>query len=119
MKIFNKIDHVGDIDAQQGHAAALREKYPDALVMSALRPEDVARLHGLVVSHFQRDLVEKELFVPWTAQRLRGEIFAQCEVLSERADADGAFFRVRGAARAIERLHEQLGSAKIASDDRA
>jgi GTP-binding protein HflX len=113
IKIFNKIDHVGDVDAQREHAEALRGKYPDALVMSALRPEDVASLHGLIVSHFQQDLVEEELFVPWTAQRLRGEIFAHCEVLSERADADGAFFRVRGAARAIERLHEQLGSARI------
>ena len=119
IKIFNKIDHVGDADAQRDHAEALRGRYPDALVMSALRPDDVARLHGLIVSHFQRDLVEEELFVPWTAQRLRGEIFAQCEVLSERADADGAFFRVRGAARAIERLREQLDSATLASDNRA
>ena len=119
IKIFNKIDHVGDVEAQRDRAAALRDRYPDALVLSALRPEDVARLHGLIVSHFQQDLVEEELFVPWTAQQLRGEIFAHCEVLSERADADGAFFRVRGAARAIERLHEQLSSAKIASDDRA
>jgi GTP-binding protein HflX len=119
IKIFNKIDHVGDVAAQRDHAAMLRGKYPDALVMSALRPDDVARLHGLIVLHFQRDLVEEELFVPWTAQRLRGEIFAHCEVLSERADADGALFRVRGAAIAIERLREQLGSARIASDDRA
>ena len=119
IRIFNKIDHVGDVEAQRAHAAALLGKYPDALVMSALRPEDVARLHALVVAHFQRDLVEDELFVPWTAQRLRGEIFAHCEVLSERADADGAFFRVRGAARAIERLREQLGSTGVASDDRA
>ena len=117
IKIFNKIDHVGDVDAQRDRTAALRANYPDALVMSALRPEDVARLHGLVVSHFQRDLVEEELFVPWTAQQLRGEIFAHCEVLSERADADGAFFQVRGAARAIERLHEQLGSTETAADD--
>ena len=119
MKIFNKIDHVGDVEAQRVHAATLRDKYPDALVMSALRPEDVTRLHGLIVAHFQRDLVDEELFVPWTAQRLRGEVFAHCEVLSERADADGAFFQVRGAARTIERLQEQLGSARMASDDRA
>src|SRR4051794_34470420 len=63
MKIFNKIDHVGDVDAQRDHAAMLRAKYPDAVVMSALRPDDVVRLHGLIVAHFQRDLVEEELFV--------------------------------------------------------
>ena len=117
IKVFNKIDGVGDAAAQQERTAMLLDRYPDALVMSALRPDDVARLHALIVAHFQRDLTEEELFVPWSAQRLRGEIFAHCEVVSERVDADGAFFRVRGAARAIERLREQLGSAKTVGDD--
>ena len=39
---------------------------------------------------FQRDLVEAELFLPWSAQNLRGEIFATCQVLEERADGEGA-----------------------------
>ena len=42
------------------------------------------------------DLVEAELFLPWSAQKLRGEIFASCKVLEERADGEGAFLRVRG-----------------------
>ena len=53
---------------------------------------------------FARDLVEAELRVPWDRQQLRGEIFAACEVVEERADADGAIFRVRGTPGAIERL---------------
>jgi GTP-binding protein HflX len=44
--------------------------------------------------------------VPWDCQQLRGEIFALCEVLEERAEADAAVFRVRAPRAAIARLGE-------------
>jgi GTP-binding protein HflX len=108
IKIFNKIDHVGDASVQADLQEALKVKYPDSVVMSAVRPGDVARLHGIIVSHFQRDLIEGELFVPWSQQHMRGEIFSTCEVLSERAEADGAFFMVRAEPATLERLRERL-----------
>jgi GTP-binding protein HflX len=108
LRVFNKIDHVGDDAAQAECAAALRDKYPDCIVMSARRPEDVARLHRAIVAFFQRDLVETELFLPWSAQQLRKDIYANCEVLQERADENGAFFRVRGENETLNRLKEQL-----------
>ena len=37
-------------------------------------------------------------------QKLRGEIFSSCEVLEERADAEGAFFRFRASADTVARL---------------
>ncbi|MDA8258402.1 MAG: GTPase HflX [Betaproteobacteria bacterium] len=111
-RIFNKIDHVGDAAAQAECEAALRARYPDCIVMSARRPDDVAKLHRAIVAFFQRDLVEAELFLPWSAQQLRGEIFARCEVLAERADDEGAFFSVRGEQGALDSLREQLGQAR-------
>lgn len=111
-RIFNKIDHVGDAAAQAEREAALRARYPDCIVMSARRPDDVAKLHKAIVAFFQRDLVEAELFLPWSAQQLRGEIFARCEVLAERADDAGAFFRVRGEQGVLDSLREQLGQAR-------
>lgn len=109
LRIFNKIDHVGDAAAQVEREAALRARYPDCIVMSARRPDDVAKLHRAIIAFFQQDLVEAELFLPWSAQQLRGEIFARCEVLEERADEEGAFFRVRGEQEALDSLREQLG----------
>jgi GTP-binding protein HflX len=100
--VFNKIDRGGD-------EAALRAKYPGCIVMSAKREGDVARLHEAIVAFFQRGLVEAELFLPWSEQNLRGQIFATCTVLEERADAEGAFLRVRGEPEAVGRLREQLG----------
>ncbi|MBI3431950.1 MAG: GTPase HflX [Hydrogenophilales bacterium] len=111
-RIFNKIDHVGDAAAQAEREAALRAAYPDCIVMSARRPDDVAKLHKAIVAFFQRDLVEAELFLPWSAQQLRGEIFARCEVLDERADHEGAIFRVRGEQGALNSLREQLGQVR-------
>jgi GTP-binding protein HflX len=111
-RIFNKIDHVGDAAAQAEREAALRAEYPDCIVMSARRPHDVAKLHKAIVAFFQKDLVEAELFLPWSAQQLRGEIFARCEVLEERAEEEGAFFRVRGEQATLDSLREQLGQAR-------
>jgi GTP-binding protein HflX len=108
IRVFNKIDHVGDATAQAGCEAALRAKYPDCIVMSARRPDDVARLHRAVVAWFQRDLVEAELFLPWSAQQLRKDIYAHCEVIGERADEAGAFFHVRGEGETLNRLKDQF-----------
>lgn len=108
IRVFNKIDHVGDLAAQAECEAALRAQYPDCVVMSARRPDEVARLRQTIVTFFKQDLVEDELFLPWSAQQLRGEIYTNCEVLEERADGDGAFFRVRGEAAVLVRLREQF-----------
>jgi GTP-binding protein HflX len=108
IRVFNKIDHVGDAAAQAECEAMLRTRYPDCIVMSARRPDDVARLHQAIVAFFQRDQVETELFLPWSAQQLRGEIFARCEVLAERAEDEGSFFTVRGEQAALDSLRAQL-----------
>ena len=99
--VFNKID-------RGGNEAALRAKYPGCIVMSAKREGDVARLREAIAAFFQRDLVEADLFVPWSAQNQRGEIFANCKVLEERTDGEGTFLRVRGSAEAVGRLQEQF-----------
>jgi GTP-binding protein HflX len=99
--VFNKIDRGGD-------EMALRAKYPGCLVISARREGDVAKLHEAIVAHFRQSLVEAELFLPWAAQKLRGDIFAACEVLEERAGGEGVFLRVRGEAAAIKRLRDRL-----------
>ncbi|UGA37026.1 50S ribosome-binding GTPase [Chromobacterium haemolyticum] len=56
IRVFNKIDHVGDEAAQAAWTAELRQRYPDCVVMSARRPEEVAQLRALIVAFFQRDL---------------------------------------------------------------
>jgi GTPase len=103
--VFNKIDRGGN---EAELRAALRAKYPECIVMSARREEDIAKLHETVATFFQQDLVEAELFLPWSAQNMRGEVFATCKVLEERADNDGAFLRIRGQPADVQRLQRQF-----------
>jgi len=112
IRVFNKIDHVGDAAAQAERAAALRDAYPGCIVMSARNPDDVAKLHQAIMAFFHQDLVEAELFLPWSVQQLRGEIFARCEVLTERADEAGAFFQVRGEPAVLDTLCEQIAQTR-------
>lgn len=106
--VFNKIDRAGDAAVQAEREAALRAKYPRCIVMSARREGDVGRLREAIRGFFQQRLVEAELFLPWSAQKMRGQIFATCTVLEERADGEGAFLRVRGEPADVERLREQF-----------
>ncbi|MCE5180189.1 MAG: GTPase HflX [Betaproteobacteria bacterium] len=111
IRVFNKIDHVGDEAAQAEREAALRAQYPDCLVMSARRSDDVAKLREAIVAFFQRDRIEAEIFLPWSAQQMRGEIYAHCEVLDERADDEGTFLCIRGEGDTVKGLSERFGQA--------
>jgi GTP-binding protein HflX len=102
--VFNKIDNVGDIEEEARATQALLARWPDAVVMSARRPEDVAHLRARLVAFFARDMVEDDLHVPYDRQQLRGEIFEACEVLGERYTDDGVVFRVRAPLALLEKL---------------
>ncbi len=108
LRVFNKIDQVGDAKAQAARTKALRAQFPECLVLSAVRPADVAKLQKSIRAFFSKRLVKAELFLPWSAQQLRGEIFSLCEVLEERAEEKGAFFSVRGEPSGIRSLQEKM-----------
>jgi len=115
--IFNKIDRAGDQAAQAAASADLLARWPDAVVMSARRPDDVARLRARLLAHFARDLVEGEVRLPYGGQKLRGEIFASSQVLEERYEDDQVVFRVRADTVALARLQAAaLAAASPVSD---
>jgi len=108
IRVFNKIDYVGDEAAQAEMTLTLQSRYPNCVVMSAKRPDDVAQLHKKIVTFYQQDQIEAELFVPWDAQQLRKDIYATCQVLAETSDHTGAFFKVRGEVDAVKKLSESV-----------
>ena len=107
--VFNKIDKGGN---EVELRAALHAQFPASIVISARREGDIARLHDAIAAFFQGDLVEAELFLPWAAQKARGEVFATCKVIEERADDQGAFLRIRGEPEAVKRLSKQFGQGR-------
>ena len=111
LRVFNKIDQAGDAEAQAALTKSLRVLYPKCIIMSAIDEDDVAKLHKTIRANFEKRLSKAELFLPWSGQQLRGEVFARCEVLEERADTEGTFFSVRGTKQDIETLRERIARA--------
>ncbi len=107
--VFNKIDQAGDAKARAARTKALRARYPKCIVVSAVEPEAVAQLHAAIMAVFRKRLAKASLFLPWSAQNLRGQVFASCEVVEEQSDADGTFFTVRAERKDIDALRERIG----------
>jgi len=106
--VFNKIDRVGDEAAQRQCEALLRAQHPGCVVMSARRAADVGTLREALVAHFQQDLVAADIFLPWSAQQMRGEIYAQCAVLADRTQGEGTVLSIRGEPDIVESLRKRF-----------
>ncbi len=104
LRLFNKIDAVGDAQAQVKATEALATKWPDGIIMSAREPEDIRHLREAILEFFRRDMVQEELRVPWAAQHLRGRIFKECEVAGERHDDEAVIFQVRASRDTLDSL---------------
>ncbi len=50
--VFNKIDCVGDEEAQASMEAKLRAQYPDCMVLSARRDGDIQKLRATLLTFF-------------------------------------------------------------------
>jgi GTP-binding protein HflX len=113
--VLNKADRL-DPEAR----AQLARERPDAILVSAKDPADVARLRERIVAFFERDMVEAELFVPYARQRVVGEAHEAGRVLSERHDQAGTHLRVRARPEVLARLRAALaaGAAPVAPGGR-
>ena len=103
--VLNKMDR---LDA--AGRAALLEKHPDAIPLSAHAATDVAALRETIIGFFEAMMVEGELVVPYARQNLIGEIYESARVLSEAYDETGRVLQVRGLPGAIARLQRSLAA---------
>ena len=101
--VLNKMDRV---DA--AGRAALAEKHPDAIMLSAHAPEDVSALRDTIIAFFEAAMVEDVLVLPYAKQGLIGEVYESARVLSEDYDETGRVLKVRGLPGAIARLRRSL-----------
>ncbi|MDQ3262231.1 MAG: GTPase HflX [Myxococcota bacterium] len=84
--------------------ASLLERYPDALMLSAHSPEEVRNLRDTLVGFFEASMVEAELVVPYSRQKLIGEIYENARVVSEAYDEQGSRLLIRALPAAIAKL---------------
>ena len=104
--ILNKIDRVSEADR-----AALREKHPDAILLSAKSPGDVAMLRETIIGYFEAAMVDDQLVLPYAKQGLLSDVYENARVISEAYDATGRIMQVRGLPGAIARLRRTLAAS--------
>jgi GTP-binding protein HflX len=103
--VLNKLDRV-----DTAGRSALREKHPDAIMLSAHAPEDVSALRNTIIAFFEAAMVEDVLVLPYAKQGLIGEVYETARVLSEDYDETGRVLKVRGLPAAIARLQRSLAA---------
>ena len=103
--VLNKLDRV-DATAR----AALLERHPEAILLSAHAPGDVGALRETIIAFFEAAMVEDVLVLPYARQGMLGEVYESARVLSEAHDETGRVLTVRGLPGAIARLRRSLAA---------
>jgi len=101
--ILNKADRLSS--AQRDDLAI---EFPEAILLSAKDPADVAALRERIVAFFEEAMEDGELYLPHAKRGLVGEIYENARVLSEEYDEQGGLIRVRAHPAALERLRSLL-----------
>ncbi|MFT5680507.1 MAG: GTP-binding protein HflX [Myxococcota bacterium] len=103
MLVLNKIDR-----CTPAQIAQLSIDYPDAIQVSAKNPDDVIRMHSIIVDDFAGALEELSLIVPYSRTALIGEIHKRARVLSELFEDDGVHYQLKASPLEAERLRGML-----------
>lgn len=101
--LLNKMDRVTKSDREE-----LVAEFPEALPVSARSAEDLALVRQRIMEHFERDMQDVDLFVPYAKQALVHRVHESARVLDERHDDDGTHLRVRAPVAVLSRLRAEL-----------
>jgi len=104
--LLNKRDRLDD-----AALAALQAEYPDALQVCAHDPEDIRSVRELIVSFFDGEVTEEELFVPYAAHSVVRHLYDDATVLSEHHDETGTRYALRAPRGVLVRLRERVAAA--------
>ena len=101
--VLNKVDRVDETTQ-----LLLSREFPDAILMSAKRPEDVARLRQVIIDYFDSKSVPGQLVIPYSKQALVSEVYEHAKVLSETYDEVGAHLEIRAEPTVLTRLQSMI-----------
>ncbi len=91
----------------------LQNEFPDALFISTRRPEDIKRLREKILSYFESDMVDEDLFIPYTAKGIIGDIRAKMRVLGESYDEKGVTLKVRASTDRLDQIKRKIESGRV------
>jgi GTP-binding protein HflX len=101
--LLNKADRLTEEERE-----ALALEFPDAILLSAKNPEDVAALRKTIIAFFESFMIDGELLIPYAKQSLISEVYESARVISETYDEEGGHLVVRAEPAALARLKSLL-----------
>lgn len=101
--VLNKRDNLLDEDAQK-----LKLEFPDAVMISTRNKDDLKMLREKILGYFESDMVDEDLFIPYTAQGAIGEIRAKMRVLSESYNENGVTLKVKSSPEDLAKLRKKF-----------
>lgn len=106
--ILNKRDRLNSEEV-----TALHGEFPEALFISTRNQEDLKVLRERLIHFFEQDMIDEDLFIPYTIKGIIGEIRANTRVLSESYTEQGLHLKVRGPKEQIERITKKYLSPQF------
>ena len=102
--VLNKRDNVTEEDQAQ-----LQIEFPEAIQISTRSNEDLKRLREKILSYFETDMVDADLFIPYLAQSaVIGDLRQRVRVLSESYNELGLTVKIRAPSDILEQFQQRL-----------
>lgn len=101
--VLNKRDRLSESQQED-----LRVEFPEAILISTRNKEDLKTLREKVMSYFESEMLDEDLFVPYAAKGVIGEIRAKMRVLNEGYDENGVTLKVRAAPETLSQIKKKF-----------
>jgi GTP-binding protein HflX len=101
--ILNKVDQLSP-----EQKAELAQEFPKAIFISTRQREDVKRVRELILNHFEADMIDKSILIPYTQGKVLGMIRERARVLQEQHEDDGTIVTIRAPEEVHAWIEKQL-----------
>ncbi len=101
--VLNKRDRLSPEET-----AKLKNEFPDAVMISTRFTADLKMLREKLLSYFEGDMVDVDLFIPYTTPAAIGEIRSRMRVLSESYNEKGTTFKVRALQESLDYIKRKF-----------
>ncbi len=101
--ILNKRDQLNSFQIED-----LKTEFPDAIFLETRNKDDIKMLREKILSYFESDMTDEEIFIPYTAKGIIGDIRAKTRVLTESYNELGTTLKVRTTSETLAQIHKKL-----------
>lgn len=104
--ILNKKDR---LSADQ--ISELQKEYPEAVMISTRDKDDLKMLREKIMTYFESDMIDEDIFIPYTTQGIIGDIRSRMRVLKEAYNEKGVTLTVRSSNENLSLIKKKLQSS--------